>query len=659
MRRDDLLHLSPEALIQAANAGLVKRAQRELAAGEGPAVELEADGTLHARFADGTACRWPPGAGIGQARCSCAAQSVCRHRILAVLAYRAAADAEAAAPAADTATADDAALARVVPAALLQVAAQLRDAGLTIDVRRRAGGEPCDTARLPSATVRFWAGAALEAARCDCVRTAACEHVALGVWAFRAAPAAAGAASVRLGAPGGVARRDAEPFEQLAAALLRHGVARGPGPLAQALSAARAAAADAAWLSLLVADLEAWVEACAARSALYDAVRGVDLLAELALRLAAGRRPGQGAAALGTDQPAETALDRLRLLCLGARTTRDGPTRRTVLVLADLDTGTRLVLPHDWQVPEARQAEEAAIRAAERLAPGVRLEALMQGQLLAQQAARRADGSVRLARARSSLNSVLPQSADWSMLGPPLRHASMAALAQAGRQHPVAAFEPRHAARRFVVFSPAEVETVLYDAHEQAVVALLRDADGAPLLLQRTHEGHVPQALQAVAQALSGAAGALRHVAGPLRWDQGRAILEPWALACDALIVPDLARTEGALDTLALGRVPGARPDPAAQALSALRSLLGELLHHGLAQAPRGWGARAESLAPALQHAGLRALAGRWAPLAAALHAAQARPDGVAAAVAPLLGVLALRQLHEDAASLPADPAAA
>lgn len=115
-------------------------------------------------------------------------------------------------------------------------------------------------------------------------------------------------------------------------------------------------------------------------------------------------------------------------MCLDARTRRDGEGRRTTLVMADIDTGTRLVITHDWQVPKARAADEAALRAAERLAPGVRLAALAQGQLLAQQAARRPAGSVRLARARSSQNSVLPQSADWAQLGSPVRFDSVAAL---------------------------------------------------------------------------------------------------------------------------------------------------------------------------------------------------------------------------------------
>jgi hypothetical protein len=705
--RPDLLHLSPEALMQATNAGLVKRALRELAAGYRPRLALDDAGLLQADFSDDVQCRWPAGVPIQQAACSCGAASVCRHRVIVALAYRdndaalagdgsAPAPAPAPAPAAipartgtappaaagpaslpaaepapvtpadptPTELAGDEALSRTIPASLLATARRLADAGMSVELRRRASGEPCDTARLPSATVRFWAGAAIEAARCDCLRAAACEHVALGVWAFRRAAAEAPGAlpppitSVRLGSAGARHAIDSAPFDALAAALLRHGVARGPGVLAQALSGARAAAANAAWLNLLLADLEAWCEAYARRSALYDAAQGIDLLAELALRLAAGVQPGRGEAALGTGVAGETALDRLRLISLGARTVRDGQRRRTTLVMADADTGTRLVLPHDWQVgADTSPADEAALRAAERLAPGVKLQALAQGQLLAQQAVRRADGSVRLARARGSQNSVLPQSADWAQLSAPVRFERVAALAAEQGAHPTAALLPRHAARRFIVFSGVTLDHVGYDPHEQSVLALLRDADGDELLLQRTHEGHTPHALDALAGALAGRFGPLRHVAGVLDWSHGQPRLVPWALGCDGIVVPDFADSaSGALAALPLAALPPEPADPCAQRLAQLRRHLGTLLHHGLAGVPRSWPVDNEQLARQMDAAGLRALAGRLRLLGQLLW--DARADGeLSGAARALTELAALRQLHQDAATRAVAPA--
>jgi hypothetical protein len=651
--RDDLAHLTPEALTQLTNAGLVKRAVRELAAGYRPQITLDDAQTLQARFDDGIECTWPRGTTIQNARCSCGAAGVCRHRLIAVLAWRdsAAQGTQASAvPLREVADVSDDELARVIPAVLLQAAELARNDGIAIDIRRRGGGEPCDTARLPSATVRFWAGGAIEAARCDCVATSACEHVALGVWAFRAAHEQHGGeaiVSVRLGPPGHRHVIEAAPFEAAVQALLQHGVQQGSGPLAQGFTAARAAAADAAWLRLLLADLETWAESYAQRSALYEAADGVDLVAELGLRVAAGPLPGNAGAVLGIGQAGETALDRLRLMSLGARTRRDGERRLTTLVMADIDTGTRLVLHHEWKVPEAREADEAKLRASERVAPGVLFEAIAQGQLLAQQAARRPDGSIRLARARSSQNSVLPQSGDWSLLASPLRFASVAGLRAEALAHANPALQPRHAARRHVVFSPHRVDAVRYDANEQCLIAALSDSADETVLLQRTHERHTPHALDAIAAALDGHFGALRHLAGTLDWQDGVPRIEPWALACDRLVVPDLAAGSGALAAVTLGRAPEPADDACTRTLEGLRQHLAAALHHGARRLPARWSTEGGALSHSLAAAGLRELARRLV----ALHSAFKVDAAPTAAMArDLIALAALRQLHQDAA---------
>ena len=658
--RDDLAHLSPEALAQITNAGLVKRAVRELAAGYRPQIALDDLQTIEARFDDGVSCHWPRSTTIQNARCSCGASSVCRHRVIVALACRERASAATGSSSSDEITPPTAALrevasvsddelARVIPVSALQEAERLRAGGIAIDIRLRAAGEPCDTARLPSATVRFWAGGAIEAARCDCVAATGCAHVALGVWAFRAAVQPEGSdaiTTVRLGPPGNRHAIDSEPFEQAVQVLLQHGVLQGSAALAQGFTAARVAAADAAWLAMAMADLETWAEAYAQRSALYEASDGVDLVAELGLRLAAGRLPGQAGAVLGIGQAGETALDRLRLMTLGARTARDGEKRVTTLLLADVDTGTRLVLRHPWRVAEADETREATVRAAERVAPGVRLDALAQGQLLAQQAARRADGSVRLARSRSSLNSVLPQAGDWRQLAPPLRFTSVAALRAEAQAHPNAALQPRHAARRHVVFSPHGVNGVSYDANAQTLVAALVDGDGETLLMHRTHERHAPYALDAIAGALDGRFGTLRHVAGTLAWQDGAPRIEPWALSCDQLVVPDLAVHCGALPNVLLGSVNGPTADPCRSALDALGNHLAEALHHGARRLPPRWRHQRAALVHSLGAAGLRELSQR----VQLLHDALESETVVTLVTARAFMTLAsLCQLHRDA----------
>lgn len=672
--REDLLHLSPEALTQASNAGIVKRAQRELEAGYVPELH-EAEGVVEARFPDGVTTVWPPATPIREVRCSCQAATVCRHRVILALAWRAQASAAPAEVVSPGAT-EDIALARVVPATLLARAAAQRDAGIAIDIHRRAAGEPCDTARLPAATVRFWAGAAIEAARCDCVAQAACEHVALGVWAFRVADtqdAQAPMLRVHLGRAGGETPLDREPWHALADALARHGVGSGTAPVAPALSRALQGAQSlgATWLVHLTQALEQWAGGHAARSALYRAEEGVQLLGELALRLAGGTRPGQAHAVLGVGEGDDSELDRLRLTCLGARTLRDGADRRTQLVLADADTATAFVLHHAWSVADrakargagaavvapsagalpaaALAASDVALRAAERLAPGVRLDALAQGQLLARQARRRADGSLRLARSRSQQNSVLPQVPEWKAFGPPLRHASVRALREQQRAHPTAALQPRHACRRFVVFTPRAVESVFYDPVAQTLVGVLVDAEGERLVVQRHHEQHVAGALDAMAAALQEQHGPLQHVAGVIAWQGGLPTLEAWALACDRIVVPDFAGADGVLDQVPLGHVGDIADEPATRALALLQAVLAELLHHGMAQLPAAWAGSCQDAVRALSLAGFQALSEGLAALRVDVASAQAAGPAAPGPGARLLSLAGLLQLHEDA----------
>jgi hypothetical protein len=654
--RADLQSLSVEALTQASNAGIVKRAVRELQGGYRPQISLDAAATLSATFPDGVVTTWADGKPVDRTACTCGSARVCRHRIIAALAFQETvpmAEGENAVKLESPGSVTEETLAKIIAPTLLKVAGEQRIRGVSVDVRRPASGEPCDTARLPEATVRFWAGAAIEAARCDCVRAAACEHVALGVWAFQVADANhrdESAIQVRLGDAGSRANIDRAPYAALAESLLMHGIAEGTAahtpPFTHAREVARVSGAQ--WLCNVLDDLERWAGAYADRSALYEASDGAHLLTELALRLAAGSLPGRAQAVLGLGQVSETELDRLRLMCLGARTTRDGDARMTRLVLADLDTGTKFVLHKQWSVPSERMADEASLRASERLAPGVRMEQLAQGQLLSQHARRLADGTIRLAGARSSQNSVLPQGADWSVLNKPLRFTRLAELVAQKRASPTAQIEPRHAAGRFIVFTPARVEQVLYDPNEQALLAVLSDEDEHRVLVRRIHESHLKSALDALAGAFTGTFGPLRHVAGVLHWEQGVAIVEPWAIACDRIVVPDFEPACQALAKIALGHAPVRTTEPLAVALRQVREEIGELLHQGYARVRDSWFDEVASLQKQLKAANLAALSQRLGDFMSLVRDCRAR-SASASLAGPLLQLLAVLQLHEDA----------
>jgi hypothetical protein len=228
----------------------------------------------------------------------------------------------------------------------------------------------------------------------------------------------------------------------------------------------------------------------------------------------------------------------------------------------------------------------------------------------------------------------------------PLRFASVAALRAEALAYPHLALQPRHAARRHVVFTPRRVEAVRYDANEQCLVAALTDDDGETLILQRTHGRHTRHALDAIAAALDGRFGPLRHVAGTLSWQDGTPHLEPWALACDRLVVPDCEAHIGALREVELGRVSERTGDACTRSLDSLGRHLAMALHQGLRRLPARWQREGEDLERALTAAGLQALSQQLHVFQSAVAAEGAR---TAAAARAFMTLAALRQLHLDA----------
>ena len=233
-RREDLLELTPQALTALANAGFVKRAQREVAAGQLPTLTIDDQGVVTAEFDDGVVTRFAPGVGLHDAQCNCPASGMCRHRVTLVLAWQAGfhsdgASADAANPAASPASAaagqageanapaaggagsptpgaaapataasmaaeafspadfDDAQLSTALGATALAQATRFAQQQPTVRVQAWQAADAPPLARLPMCTVRFFSRHNLQLARCDCVAGGRCAHVALAVWAFRQA----------------------------------------------------------------------------------------------------------------------------------------------------------------------------------------------------------------------------------------------------------------------------------------------------------------------------------------------------------------------------------------------------------------------------------------------------------------------------------------
>ncbi|ONF48413.1 hypothetical protein [Methylobacterium radiotolerans] len=651
MARPDLRALTDDGLIQLANAGLLKRALREVAAGAGPALAEAGDGTVEARFADGTVTRLGPGRPPDAATCTCPASGMCRHRVALVVAYRAAAVADGPVEGAAAGPTEETAERTAVPAAAAvawdpgtldgatveaglggAAAAELRRllaGGITVGLER--GAVPA--ARLPTATVRFLVPDAVGYARCDCAAGGGCAHVALAIRAFREA---AGAPEIRLG--GAVPARTAtaatpaedglaEAADRVVAGLLEAGVVSGPEAHDAALNRLRRAAERRGATQVLLAEAELTdqLAAYAGRHAAYDAAVVLALAAELLGRVRGGE------VALGLGQPYETAMGKTRLVSLGARLLARGRGAAARVALADTDTGALLALERAFAPGEA-EADVVAGLPGRLLSPGLSVAGTGQGQILTSVARRRADGLLALGQGARGRTALLPRDARVR-LPAPLAARDVPSVLRRLADRPPAFLRPRDRLEAFHVFA---VEAVLGQAWApgaqtwQAAVEL--PEAGGTLHLARAYDPAAPHALDALAGACSGRWGPVRQVAGPVRIEDGALVCDPWSVSVDRLVVPDLAAPDGAGHP-----IPPAPDLGPATLLDEAAALLANALHAGrraFAASARAGGA---DLVARLAAAGHPATAAR---LSAFLAAPAAEPGPFARAA---LWVAAMR----------------
>jgi len=599
--RTDLLKLTPEALAQLANVGLVKRAQRELAAGYVPTLELLPDGTLIALFPDQVRSEFGPGAGLKQARCSCGA-ALCRHRIAAVLSY---AESKPQAPPdeidarADFSGLDEPLVRSHTAASLWPLVDRELRKGIRIEVERTRssdGRSEVFTARLPQATARYYAGADLAFARCDCVAQQRCEHIALGAMALAKAGTLTeariaielGDHAERVALPAGFSPT---PFLQLVESLLQEGLAHGAAQspvVADTLSRALRTSSDlgCTWLTLCLQAIEQWLEQYQQRSARFSYADGLNLVRELSLRLAVAEGDAElpARALLGLGEAMETPLDRLSLMSLGIRIHADGRERRATLAVVDSDTQTLLCLHKQWQRSADDPSSELAKLDQQRVAGTLRLSRLALGSLVTTTARRRANLELKLGQSFAGKASISAHNGDWKALRAPLLIEDQAAWLRQQAHALPRELLPRTALPGFHVLRVASVLTVGFDPARQCLHALLTDPSGAPWWLRRDYSAATPGALDAIAGVLreTESSGSLMHVAGPVRRASEGLVIEPWALSLGRLVVPDLAAPDGSVSAVPLADAPGAVDDPLAAWLAAVDDSLCELLRDGL-----------------------------------------------------------------------------
>lgn len=609
--RTDLLALTQDGLTQLANAGLVKRGLRELAAGQGPELAETADGTVEARFADGTLTRLAAGRSPGDATCTCPASGMCRHRVALVLAYQAEAagqadNGDAAAEPAPPAAWNPADFSEAAVDALLSTSGRNELARLlrqSLEIHLDHGTVP--SARLPMATVRFLVPAEIAYARCDCALGQNCVHVALAVRAFRLGREQS-AQRVWLGehrslpAPAILAAGSA--CDALIERLLQEGVTVGPGAYQQNIEAALRAAeqAGATWLTLALQAFEAQINAYAARSARYSEREMLALITELFARPRTDGAPGAGLAfSLGIGEAMETAMAQTRLVSLGARLRGNPQEIVASVLLADTDTGSALLLDKTFTAEAGKVALDPNTLPERKLSPGLSLRAVARGQLLTAVARRRADGTLVLGVGRGGKTALMPHAGRYDVPAP-MSVAQVGTLTADLAERPPLFLQPRHRVRDIHVFRVERFLGHAWAAGAQVWKAAVELADeGGTLYLERTHDAGAPQALNVLFAAAEGKYGPVRQIAGTVRFEGGVAICDPWSLSADSLVVPDVDEAIHPTDPPLLD-LETASLTLAEQALE----WLAEAVHLGRRRLPADYAGRGEALAGRLRSAG-------------------------------------------------------
>ncbi|MFE9019879.1 hypothetical protein ACFYNL_15080 [Streptomyces sp. NPDC007808] len=643
--RADLLALTPQTLASLANRGLVKRAEKDLMAGSGPAVTVSDDGTVRGRFPDGTDTTLPPGIGLDATRCGCGATGVCRHRIGVVLAYQrdaeagprggSAADPGCAVPQGEAdgyadwspAEFDDEALAAALGRPALAAARRVRERGYVARLHRPTADDPAPRVELPTCTVRFPVPRELGYALTDASAAVRGEVVVLAVWAFRAGDAP-GVTEVSVGGR----TAPAEPAEEvlraalaLADELLLDGVQQAGPVFAGSLARVQRSLTGAClhWPAGVVAELRGQLDAYAARGSGYEAERFALLLAELHARHRAAAHDPVGV--LGTKEAPETPLRRVRLVALGCRigghAGRDGAAngvRTAETYFAHHDAGITLVLRKHWDLTEGRLLTGHELSGRRLL--GSPLRTLAAANVVSEHTSRAADRTVTISRGRIAATSVTPLGSAWRDLPGGLLVRDTAAHLRAAGTRPPRMIRPRVEAESVRVVEVSAVESVGYDPAGQRLEAVVRDLAGNEVLVLAAYNPLCPGGLDALAAALGDED--VHCVSGMLGRAHGRIVLDPLAvLTGTGVVVPDLAPGDG--DT-SLGAAPARSADPITTALESALAALAEAAHHGLRRLTAPARTRLTDSAATLHRTGLRTAARLIDDLHATLHRAGA-----------------------------------
>ena len=581
-RRADLLVLTPDDLAVLTNRGTVKRAQKEIEAGE-PTFEICEDegGELLFRWSDGITCRFPTGRPVHEAVCSSGLAGISRHIIRSILAYQKT-EAAGSGPSDSTAPADTAAggspsgaeaspiesspvfdaspsraeaspqpgsswdpgaitddelIAHFRKPAILKARRRFEQ-GVLVELTR--GSKPVARFLDENCTVRFLVPGSLHYISADCAESFLSLWVPVAVWAFRELPPhrLAGLVSLQT-SPLPVPKVEFGKLESLLGELHRDGLNGVADSWSQRLSRVEQSLRDVGLVwpaEHFVVDLAHQFEMYRQHDARFEPRQVVQLLGELTARERAIVNETRAVPQLlirGTqsDRPAEIAGGRMIGVGLGVR-----PGRRHTTIsayLQDVDSGGVVAVERTFADPPPEESPRSfASLASSVLTRGVSLATLASSQLLLKSGKRTPSGLLQLPRTAASL-AIHPQSYQWEQLKAPFAAEGFAQLAERFETLPPTCLRPRRRPEGLHVVAVERADMVAFDPTMQRLTARLFDPQGGFATLVHPFHLRGQEGFNDLASILEARGDRVRFVSGHVR-SQGRMLeIQPITIILD------------------------------------------------------------------------------------------------------------------------------
>ena len=536
MTRSDLLALTADDLAAWTNRGTLKRAQKELEAGEPAWTVEEEDGEVVVKWGDGVVCTVGKGKVVQEAQCTCAAVGMCRHVVRSVLAYQWQAEKgeekeqRRHEPWNPGEIRDESLAECFKPTALTKIRNQFQQ-GLLVELVRSV--KPMVRFLSDAYTLRFLVPGDPRYTHCDCAESAPCAHVPLAVWAFRLLPTEkqAGILSTQQ-------RATPPPVEllQTPEAALREcaefGVANLPRVWCDKLLRCELQCREEGliWPAEILAELVQQHERYTARDAGFHPPRVAELIGELLIRNDAIASDTGAVPQLflrGSRSDRLTEIRSARYIGLGCGVEQGRRSVQLTAYVQDAATGSLAAVVREFH----HKADEVPLPfwqlAQTPLAVGMSLANLAAGQMLIPGGKRSPSQQLVLGRKKLSLH---PQAFAWEQLRPPVLAEDFAELRARLAELPPASLRPRRVTEDFHVLSVAHVQSARFHQAAHAVEALLTDHQQETAYLWHPYTSRGSQGAESLLALLTARGADVKFVAGKVKLTSGGVMIRPVAV---------------------------------------------------------------------------------------------------------------------------------